>query len=344
MLGGTQFLGRAVAEEAVRQGVRVVVVHRGEHEPPVGVTAIRGDRTDPGSWTEVENLLARERWDLVVDTWSGEPSAVRRSAAGLRDRADRYAYVSSRSVYAWPPPDGAEEDAPVVDLPDGDDPDDLGYAESKLLAERAVEEHFGARALILRAGLLVGPRENTGRLPRWLARLAAGGPVPVPGPPDLDWQYVDARDLAAWTLRAAADGLGGVFDAVGPPGGTTTAELLGLGAEITGGGSTLHWRAPAAFVDAEVQPWTDLPGWFPPGPEHAAVHRGAAAKAARYGLVQRPLRDTVADTWAWMCTAEGRAAVGDLDPLWSAEVERRLLDAGGAIPAQPSVRSPATNN
>ncbi|MEU8045624.1 NAD-dependent epimerase/dehydratase family protein [Micromonospora echinofusca] len=328
VLGGTQFLGRAVAEEGVRRGARVVVAHRGEHEPPPGVTAVRGDRTDPGSWAEVEERLTRERWDLVVDTWSGDPAAVRRSTAALRGRADRYTYVSSRSVYAWPAVDGADEDAPLVDPPSGDDPDELGYAESKLAAELAVEQAFGARALILRAGLLVGPRENTGRLPRWLARLAAGGPVPVPGPADLDWQYVDARDLAAWTLRAAADGLGGVFDAVGPPGGTTTAELLELGVEITGGGSTLHWREPAAFAAAGVEPWTDLPGWFPPGPEHAAVHRGAAAKAARHGLVQRPLRDTVTDTWAWMCTADGRAACRDLDPLWSPEVERRLLDAG----------------
>ncbi|WP_434740526.1 NAD-dependent epimerase/dehydratase family protein [Micromonospora sp. SH-82] len=328
VLGGTQFLGRAVAEEGIRRGARVTVAHRGDHEPPPGVTALRGDRTDPGSWAEVEELLTDRRWDVVVDTWSGGPAEVRRSAAALRDRADRYVYVSSRSVYAWPAADGADEDAPVVDLPTGDDPEDVGYAESKLLSELAVEQAFGARALLLRVGMLVGPRENTRRLPRWLARLAAGGPVPVPGPADLDWQYVDARDLAAWTWRAAAEGLGGVFDAVGPPDGTTTGELLGLGVEITGGRSTLQWREPAAFAAAGVEPWTDLPGWFPPGPEHAGVHRGAAAKAARHGLVQRPLRDTVADTWAWMCTDEGVAACRDLDPLWSPEAERRLLDAG----------------
>jgi nucleoside-diphosphate-sugar epimerase len=341
VLGGTQFLGRAVAVEAVRRGAEVVVVHRGEHESPPGVTALRADRTSPDEWSRVAAELAagddRPRWDVVVDTWSGDPSAVRRSTASLRRAAGRYVYVSSRSVYAWPAPADADENAPVVDLPRwalgestaGGEEADLSYAEQKRAAEVAVERAFGDRALILRVGLLIGPRENSGRLPWWLARMARGGEVPVPGPADLDWQYVDARDLAAWMLTAAARGLGGVFDAVGRRGGTTTEEILRLCAEVTGGGATLRWLDPAVFAAAGVQPWTDLPGWFPPGPEHAAVHRGNAGKAHRHGLVQRPLRDTVADTWSWMSEQDGGEPVRDRQGGLSPELERRLLEAAG---------------
>ena len=337
ILGGTQFLGRAVAQEAVRRGARVVVVHRGEHEPPAGVTALRVDRTDPVAWARVSGELTalaashdNERWDVVVDTWSGDPGAVRRAAATLRPSADRYVYVSTRSVYAWPAPDGADEDAALVDLPAhalSDAPAaELSYAESKLAAEIAVESAFGQQALILRVGMLVGPCENTGRLLWWLARMARGGVVPVPGPPDLDWQYIDARDLADWLLTAAAGGLHGTFDAVGRPGGTTTAELLQLCAEVTGGGATLRWLDPAAFAAAGVQPWADLPGWFPPGPEHAAVHRGDTAKAQRHGLTQRPLRSTVTDTWAWMLGPDGQNADRDREAGLSPDQERHLLD------------------
>ncbi|MGH8921975.1 MAG: NAD-dependent epimerase/dehydratase family protein, partial [Actinomycetes bacterium] len=152
VLGGTQFLGRAVAEDALRRGNEVTVLHRGRNTPPPGVTALRGDRTT----SEGLRPLGDRAWDIVVDTWSGDPSAVARSADLLRDRADRYTYISSRSVYTWPAAAGADEGAPVVQVPDDGE---LDYAQRKRAGELAVESAFGTRSLLLRVGLLIGPRE-----------------------------------------------------------------------------------------------------------------------------------------------------------------------------------------
>jgi nucleoside-diphosphate-sugar epimerase len=321
VLGGTEFVGRAVVEDALARDWDVTVFHRGRHPAPPGATALHGDRTEAGGL----DALADGRWDAVVDTWSGAPSAVAAAAKLLADRAGHYSYVSSRSVYASPAPPGLDEDGPVVDAsPEAASTD---YARDKRGGELAAEAAFGERALSVRAGLILGPYENIGRLPWWLERIARGGPVLAPGPRDLPLQYVDARDLAAWTLDAAEAGLGGPHNLVSPPGHTTTARLLEACAAVTGSDAELRWTDPRVILDAGVQPWTELPVWVPPGELYDTLHRGDVSRALATGLRCRPVTETVADTWAWLRTLEGgapqrpdRPRVG-LDP----EVEARLL-------------------
>ncbi|RCG26210.1 reductase [Sphaerisporangium album] len=322
VLGGTEFLGRAVAEEALSRGAEVTILNRGRHEPPPGVTALRGDRTAPDGLA----ALTGGEWDAVVDTWSGAPFAVRDATRLLAGRAEGYAYISSRSVYTYPPAPYLAEDGPVVDGSpgDGEDGGEVDYARAKRGGELAAEAVFGDRALLVRAGLIIGPRENTGRLPWWLGRIARGGVVPAPGPRDLDLQYVDARDLAAWTLDALARGLGGPYNAVGPPASTTMGEILEICARVTGAGAELRWIPPETVLARGVAPWTDLPMWLPPGDEHAGLFRGDVSRAIAAGLRLRPLEDTVADTWAHM-RADGdppRRKVGLTD-----EQEAALLAA-----------------
>ncbi|WP_418961585.1 NAD-dependent epimerase/dehydratase family protein [Streptomyces tritici] len=301
VLGGTDFAGRAVAEEARDRGWDVTVFHRGEHPAPPGVTVLRGDRTAPGGL----EALGRGEWDAVVDTWKSAPRVVRDSARLLSGRAGRYAFVSSRSVYTWPVPAGLGEDGPLVD---GDpDAEATDYAADKRGAELAVEREFGdGRSLLVRAGLLLGPRENVGRLPWWLERTARGGPLLAPGPRDTPLQYVDARDMARWILDALESGLSGPYNMVGPPGHTTIGELLDACVAATGGRARLVWVGPETLAEAGVSGWEDLPIWCPPGGElHDAVHRADVSRALATGLRCRPVTETVADTWAAMRATGG---------------------------------------
>ncbi|ARQ72138.1 NAD-dependent epimerase/dehydratase family protein [Streptomyces marincola] len=324
ILGGTGFVGRVMAEEAVARGWHVTVFNRGRAAPPPGVTALRGERTSADGLA----ALAAGEWDHVVDTWSGAPSAVRAAAGLLAGRAGHFSYISSRSVYTFPPAAGAAEDAPLVDgSPDAEATD---YRSDKRGGELAARAAFGAdRTLLVRCGLILGPQENVGRLPWWLTRIARGGPVLAPGPRDLPLQYVDARDLAAWTLDAAARGLSGPFDVVSPPGHTTMGELLGACVRVTGSGAELRWTDPDTVLAAGIAPWTQLPVWLPPGPEHAGLHASDVSKALAAGLRCRPVGETVADTWRWLSEPGGvtlkpdRSAVG-LDPA----VEARVLGLG----------------
>jgi nucleoside-diphosphate-sugar epimerase len=324
VLGGTEFAGRAVVEAALGRGWEVTVLNRGRQRPPAGVRALRGDRTAADGLA----ALAEGTWDVVVDTWSAAPRAVRDSARLLRGRAGRYVYVSTRSVYAWPAPAGYDEDAPLVEdaEPDADATD---YARDKRGAEIALVDTFGAdRSVLVRAGLILGPYENIGRLPWWLARIARGGPVLAPGPRELPLQYVDVRDLAAWVLGAAERELEGAFNLTSPQGHATMASLLEACVEATGGPAELRWVEPEVILDAGIEPWTQLPVWVPAGSDmHDFLHAADVSRAVGAGLRCRPVAETVADTWAWLQGLGGSAPQRADRPLVGVdpEVEAKVL-------------------
>lgn len=319
LLGGTDFAGRAVAEAGVARGWDVTVFHRGEHPAPPGVSVRHGDRTQEDGLA----AFATGEWDAVVDTWPGAPTAVRDTAGLLAGRAGRYAFVSSRSVYAWPAPAGLDEFGPLVE---GDpDAEATDFASDKRGAELAVSRAFGAdRALLVRPGLILGPRENAGRLPWWLSRIARGGEIPAPGPRDTPLQYIDARDLATWLLDALEAALNGPYNLVSQPGHTTIGELLDTCVRVTGAAAELRWTSPDAIDAAGLSPWTDLPVWAPPGTDfHAAIHAGDVSRAHATGLHCRPATETISDTWIWQQSVpEGEVKLAD---GLSEEAERRLL-------------------
>jgi 2'-hydroxyisoflavone reductase len=322
VLGGTHHVGRAVVETALGRGDDVTTLTRGVSGPSAsGAIALHADRTDPAM---LRAALGTAEWDAVIDTWSGAPAVVRDSAALLADRAGHYGYVSSRSVYSWPPPPGQDESGPVVD----GDPADTGqedYAAAKRGGELAAAEAFGDRALLARAGLIIGPYEIVGRMPWWLGRIDRGGDVLAPGPPDRPLQLIDCRDLAAWMLSAADRGLGGAFNTVSKSGHATMASLLDAAISATGSSARLVWVSPEVIESAGIEAWTELPIWLPPTGEAAGLHDGDVSAAYAAGLTCRPIEETIADTWRWL-QAEGypeaRPGTG-LDP----DSERRVLDS-----------------
>ena len=325
VLGGTHFVGRCVVEEAMRRGDVVTVVNRGvSGEAPAAARTLRADRREPGA---LAAALGSEEWDAVVDTWSMEPVVVRDSARLLADRVGHYGYVSSRSVYQWPIPSGADESAPVVDG-DPASPEASDYAAAKRGGELAVLESFGDAALLARAGLVLGPYEDVGRLPWWLDRMRRGGKVLAPGPPERGLQYVDARDLARWMLDSAERGLAGAFNTVSLPGHTTTGELLTICNEVTGGSATLVWVSPEAIEEAGLAAWTQLPIWAPPTGELAGLHDCDVSAALSEGLACRPVHETVLDTWRWQQGAGLPAPRADRPPVGlDPEVEQAVLAA-----------------
>jgi 2'-hydroxyisoflavone reductase len=316
VLGGTEFVGRALVEEGLARGWQVTTLNRGSHAADPRVESIVADRRLG------LDLLDARHWDVVADTWSWEPSTVRDSARFIH--TDRYVYISSRSVHSWPQPAGATEQAPTVEASADEQVYD-DYARAKRGAELAVLDAFGDRAVLARAGLILGPWENIGRLPYWLTRVARGGDILAPGPAEQSFQYVDARDLAAFSLDAAP----GAYSVVSEPGVTTLGELLTIAHEVTGGRGTLRWADPVALVDAGVEPWTDLPIWLPAGEDHDTMHEADVTRAIAAGLRIRPLAETVTDTWSWLRSIGGVAPQRPDRPVLglSPERERELITA-----------------
>jgi len=321
VLGGTRFVGRGVVADALARGWQVDALHRGVTGAlPDGVRALRADRTDPA---ELGRALGEETWDAVVDTWSGAPRVATEAARLLAGRAGAYGYVSTSSVYVWG--SHVDEGSPLVD----GDPDaaaDDDYAAAKRGAELGVLASFPG-ALLARAGLILGPHEDIGRLPWWLRRIAAGGRVVAPGRPDRPLQHVDARDLAAWLLSGLAEGLSGPVDVISRSGHTTTRGLLTACREATGSGAELVWVPQEDLTAAGAQPWTHLPCWAPEGGEFAGFLESDTSRAAATGLVCRPIAETVRDTWAWVQREPAPPQRPDrpvhgLPP----EIEQRLLE------------------
>ncbi|MDV9177029.1 reductase, partial [Streptomyces sp. W16] len=202
------------------------------------------------------------------------------------------------------------------------------YARDKRGGELAVLGAFGAeRSVFVRAGLILGPYENVGRLPWWLGRVARGGPVLAPGPRGLALQYVDVRDLAGWVLGSVERELSGAYNLISPQGHATMGALLEACVRVTGGVGELRWTSPEVVLGAGIEPWTQLPVWVPDGSEgYDALHSADVSRAVATGLSCRSVEETVADTWSWLQSVGGsapqrpdRPGVG-LDPAVEAKV------------------------
>jgi 2'-hydroxyisoflavone reductase len=313
ILGGTEFLGRALVATALERGHEVALYNRGRTNPDLFPDAekLRGDRAvDP---------VPEGRWDVVVDTSGYLPSHVEASTAALRDSVDRYVFVSSISVYA-DLSTGPSEDSERADL--GDMPSDEmlpgyeNYGPLKALCEDAVTESFGERALIVRPGLIVGPHDPTGRFTYWPHRVARGGEFVVPGPPDGTVQFVDARDLGGWIVDLCERRESGAFNATHS--GLPWGELVDSCLRVSGADAAPVWIAPAFLAELGVGQWMELPMWLHDR-DSVGMMQADVSRALGAGLTFRPLDETVQGTLDLAETTE--------DAGLSPEREREVIEA-----------------
>jgi 2'-hydroxyisoflavone reductase len=322
VLGGTIFLGRHVTAEALRRGHEVTVFHRGLNGADLFPEAEHalGDRAG-----DLAPLRGRA-WDAAVDTSGYEPADVARSSAL---DVGHLVYVSTCNVYpAWPA-EAVDEDSPV--WTEGDD-----YGPKKAACERAAEAAMPGRVASVRAGLLCGPHDNVFRLPWWVRRISAGGDVLAPGDPERTVQLIDARDLAAWMLDLAERRVAGAFNGTAPPGRATMREVLEAAVEATDSDAKLRWVPDEVLAAHGVQPWDEMPLWFPAA-TGAGTWQIATERAQAAGLRCRPIADTVAATWAWLRDggeAELTSWRAEMRPRGlSTEREREMLAALGGLSA-----------
>lgn len=296
VIGGTRFTGRHLTAAALEAGHEVTLFNRGRTAPGLfpQVEWIQGDRDG-----DLDRLAGRT-WDAVVDTYGFVPRVVRASARALASSAGHYTFVSTLSVYADESAPGLDEAAELATLDDSgtEEVTNETYGALKALCEREVEAAFAGRSLLLRAGVIVGPNDYRDRLAYWVRRVARGGEVLAPGPPESPVQLIDARDMVEWNLRMISSGGAGAFNTVGPERPLTLEAVLRTCREVTGSDATFEWVGPGFLREQGVEPWTEMPLWLPPG-EGAGVMTSDVRRAVAAGLRFRPLEETVRDVFEW---------------------------------------------
>ena len=300
IIGGSRFLGRAFAAEALAAGHQVTVFNRGRSGPDLpGVRAVRGDRENAA---DLERLAGEGPWDAVVDTCGFVPKVVGDGARALANAAGAYLFISSVSAFEHYPAEPLNGDSPLFDCaPDATEGE---YGPLKAGCERAVHEEFPGRVLILYPGIILGPHETSGRLTWWLSRIARGGDVLAPGDPARRIQLIDARDIARFGLhRLEAESPSGQDDAfllISETGHTTFGGWLEACVRETGSDARLVWAPDDVLLERDVEIWRGLPLWSPQNPEFGEVWNVDVSPAMAAGLVCRPIEDTVRDAWAWL--------------------------------------------
>lgn len=288
ILGGTGWLSGRIARRWLDAGAAVTCLARGERAAPDGAELVQGDRDDP----EVYTRLTVRDWDHVVDI-SSKAAHVAGAVDALGDRAARWTYVSSMSVYADDETVGADESAPRH--PPARPGDEYEYGAQKAAAEDAVGT-LDERALVVRPGLIMGAGDPSDRFGYWAAAFTRAGDEPVLLLP-VDGravQVIDVDDLAAYVVAATGSGsvntigdanpLGHVLESVRAASGHTGDTVI----------ATEEW-----LLAQGVEYWIgerSLPLWLPA--EATGFMTRSNARFHATGGTLRPLAETIADVIA----------------------------------------------
>ena len=305
ILGGTGFTGPYQVRYALERGHTVTLFNRGRQHKnwPGKVEELIGDRNTG----DLKALEGRE-WDVCIDNPTTLPFWVRDAGRVLHGKVQQYVFISTLSVYAEDDKP-ADESAPLARYV-GTDPmaetiESLRanvaelYGPLKAVSEQEARKQFPGMVTIIRPGLIVGPGDETDRFTYWPVRLSRGGEVLAPGDGTDAVQFIDARDLAEWTIRMTESRAFGTFNATGPENPLQMRGMLTEIATAIHSDARITWVPTKFLEERNVAPWSDMPVWVPDEGDSAGFAKRSIRNAVAGGLTFRPLTVTAADTLEW---------------------------------------------
>ncbi len=315
VLGGTQFVGRHIVERLLANGHNVTLFHRGKTNPDLFPTAdhVHGDRKESLS------ALDGRTWDAVIDTCAYIPREVRIAGEALQNRAKHYLFISTISIYADFSEKGINEDSRkiVLDDPTVEEVNGDTYGGLKVLCEEEFLKQFGeANCAIVRPGIVFGPHDHTDRFNYWVGRGMDDDQVLTPHRTDQPSQWIDARDLAEFTVKLMEDGETGAYNAVGPEEPVVLDELLDAV------GIDPSRRVPVG--EGELQKHeVRFPLTLPEDGSMDGIFMIDTRRGQAKGLKFRSLGQTTLDVQAWLASREDKTMKAGPAP----QKERDIIDA-----------------
>ncbi|MFL5612751.1 MAG: NAD-dependent epimerase/dehydratase family protein [Gemmatimonadaceae bacterium] len=337
ILGGTGFTGPEQVNYALSRGHKVTLFNRNKTRPDMfkgKVDQLIGDlNTDTSA-------LQGKKFDVIIDNPTTAPAWVRNVAQYMKGNTGHYIFISTISVYPDNGTPNADEMAPTTPLPDSLDPYTLDrqnwgryYGALKSRSEKDVQENYPGHFTIIRPGLIVGPLDRTDRFTYWPVRVERGGEVLAPGAPTDVTQFIDARDLAEWTIRMAEMGPtqgGGIYNATGPREPLPMGQFLQACKDVTHSDARFTWVPWSFLEEQKIRAWRDMPTVVPPTGQTAGFSRRNIDRALAKGLTFRPLAVTIKDTLDWNKTRpqedRDKLAAGAVAGI-SAQREAEVLSA-----------------
>ena len=337
ILGGTGFTGPEQVNYALSRGHHVTLFNRNKTRPDMfkgKVDQLIGDLNNDTS------ALQGKKFDVIIDNPTTAPAWVRNVAQYMKGNTGHYIFISTISVYPDNGTPNADETAPTTPMPDSLDAYTLDrqnwgryYGALKSRSEKDVQENYPGAFTIIRPGLIVGPLDRSDRFTYWPVRVARGGEVLAPGAPTDVTQFIDARDLAEWTIRMAEMGpqqAGGIYNATGPRQPIPMGEFLNACKDVAHSDATFTWVPWDFLQEQKIRAWRDMPIVVPPTGPTAGFSRRNIDHALAKGLTFRPLKVTIKDTLDWNKTRpqedQDKLAAGAVAGI-SAQREAEVLSA-----------------
>lgn len=317
VIGGTRFVGRALTDALLAKQHTVTLFNRGTSNPNLypNVETIKGDRDG-----DLSELAGRE-WDAVIDTCGYVPRIVRKSAEALSGCVGQYVFISTLSVFKTQGGALTENSAlNTLSDPTTEEINGETYGGLKVLCEKEVLKAFPNNSLIVRPGVIVGAHDPTDRFTYWVERAAQDGEILVPAPSDRKVEFIDARDLAEFTVSMIERKQHGIFNTVDSSDNLTLERVLSQTAELFNSNIALKWAEPELLEKHKIESWSELPLCLPN--DRRLEEWTDCSAAIAQGLRFRPLETIIADTLEW---SRSRGSDYQLKAGLSVEKEAKAL-------------------
>jgi 2'-hydroxyisoflavone reductase len=307
ILGGTGYTGPHQVLYALARCHKLTLFNRGRRPKEW-----HGEDEELTGYRDAGDLRALEgrEWDVCIDNPTSLPFWVRDAGRVLAGHVKQYVFISTLSVLADTSQPDLDETAPVARYTGRDAmaetratlmADMKLYGPLKAACGAEAEKWFAGMTTVIRPTLIAGPGDDTDRFTYWPVRIARGGEVLAP-PADDPVQFIDARDLAEWTVRLVEQRSLGRFNAAGPGHELSVAAMMHGIRAATGSDAKFVFATGRFLREQGIEAWSDLPAWVPGEGESAGFARVSNARAIATGLTFRQLATTASETFSWFNT------------------------------------------